>query len=434
MKFIKENLSEILIAKIKGNSDYPDITGKITFKQVNSKVNILVNLQNLPENKFLGFHIHKGNTCTGNDEDEFKDVGKHYNPSRSSHPEHAGDLPILYTADGNITTVFETNKFTLDEIKDKTIIIHEQADDFKSQPAGNSGEKIACGEITEFKLKESKMKFLKENELDELSFSEMIKDAKERGVKTEDIFEINSNSILMNPDEYLLNYSKDHNLKTLGDLNDLKDKTLIAVKNGRLPHKQVLLNYLNQATKKFNYDKIPPATLNGNLSDGKHRAMLAKLLNIKLPVLKENNIFNIEDQLNEILEIKTKKDHKIIKENIEKYKHFIIASNDMFEDYFKDEIGLKKDINPYEFIFFTNNPDNIGLEYDGWSYVIENLDAHDISVNDLKSIIIDEDGFIKSDNLVSILKAGRIKKRYLESSNQLKDMAKHNKKKQKGKG
>lgn len=136
----------------------------------------------------------------------------------------------------------------------------------------------------------------------------------------------------------------------------------------------------------------------------------------------------------ENLDESSKKDHKIIKESIEKYKHFIIASNDMFEDYFKDEIGLKKDINPYEFIFFTNNPDNIGLKYDDWSYIIENLDGYDMSVNDLKSIIVDEDGFIKSDYLVFILRTGGIKKRYLESSNQLKDMAKHNKKKQKGKG
>ena len=126
---------------------------------------------------------------------------------------------------------------------------------------------------------------------------------------------------------------------------------------------------------------------------------------------------------------------KILKESIERYKHFIIASTDMFEDYFKDEIGLKKDINPYEFIFFTNNPDDIGLKYDDWAYIIKNiLDINDISVNDLKSIVIDEEGFIKLDNLVYILRTGRIKKSYLESSNQLKDMAKYAKKRQKGKG
>ena len=41
------------------------------------------------------------------------------------------------------------NKFTVNEIIGRTVIIHSQPDDFTTQPSGNSGKKIACGEITE---------------------------------------------------------------------------------------------------------------------------------------------------------------------------------------------------------------------------------------------------------------------------------------------
>jgi len=43
-----------------------------------------------------------------------------------------------------------TNRFNLSEIIGKTIIIHSSVDDFTTQPAGNSGTKIACGEIRRF--------------------------------------------------------------------------------------------------------------------------------------------------------------------------------------------------------------------------------------------------------------------------------------------
>ena len=147
MKLILESVQKFAKANILGSTKYPNIVGEVIFRQLDNEVRIKVDLKNLPESSFLGFHIHKNGDCSGNDKDEFKNVGKHYNPSRASHPEHAGDLPLLYTSDGKISTTFETDKFTVDEIIGKAIIIHSQRDDFKSQPAGDSGEKIACGVI-----------------------------------------------------------------------------------------------------------------------------------------------------------------------------------------------------------------------------------------------------------------------------------------------
>ena len=134
-------------AKIEGNSEYNTLSGTINFKQVGDQVRVIIDLENLPKSKFLGFHIHAKGDCSGNDEDEFKNVGKHYNPSRAQHPDHAGDLTSIYSSNGRIHQEFETNKFTVDEIIGKSVIIHSDRDDFKSQPSGDSGDKIACGTI-----------------------------------------------------------------------------------------------------------------------------------------------------------------------------------------------------------------------------------------------------------------------------------------------
>jgi len=78
----------------------------------------------------------------------FPQSGTHYNPNNCPHPYHAGDMPPLFGADGYAFLSFVTSRFTANEVIGKTIIIHSQPDDFKTQPSGDSGEKIACGVIT----------------------------------------------------------------------------------------------------------------------------------------------------------------------------------------------------------------------------------------------------------------------------------------------
>ena len=92
-------------------------------------------------------HIHEGAECYGNNHDPFADAGMHYNPYDCAHPYHAGDLPPLFSAHGIAWEAVLTDRFTVEEIIDRTVIIHAMPDDFKSQPSGNSGEKIACGVI-----------------------------------------------------------------------------------------------------------------------------------------------------------------------------------------------------------------------------------------------------------------------------------------------
>lgn len=141
------------VAYIKGSSSYPDLNGTVGFYQTDYGVLVEAELFNLPVTEGIcrkdvfAFHIHKGASCRGNAEDEFADVGTHYNPNGCFHPYHAGDMPPLFAAGKRCFLSFLTDRFTINEIIGKTVIIHSGPDDFTTQPSGNAGEKIACGEI-----------------------------------------------------------------------------------------------------------------------------------------------------------------------------------------------------------------------------------------------------------------------------------------------
>ena len=56
-------------------------------------------------------------------------------------------MPPLFGVNGNALLIFMTDRFSIEEIIGKTVIIHRKPNDFATQPSGNSGEKIACGVI-----------------------------------------------------------------------------------------------------------------------------------------------------------------------------------------------------------------------------------------------------------------------------------------------
>lgn len=101
-------------------------------------------LPNVNETGLFGFHIHQGGDCSGAG---FSGTEGHYNPAGQTHPEHAGDLPPLLSCQGNAYLSVRTNRFSMNEIIGRTVVIHSDPDDFHSQPAGNAGKKIACGVI-----------------------------------------------------------------------------------------------------------------------------------------------------------------------------------------------------------------------------------------------------------------------------------------------
>lgn len=134
-------------AYLHGSSHYPDLKGIVLIYSMGNLSLVLVSVQGLMGSGFHGLHIHEGTKCLGNAQDEFAQAGQHYNPTNEEHPNHAGDLPPLLANDGFAFSAFVTDRFKPEEVEGKTIIIHAMPDDFHSQPAGDSGMKIACGVI-----------------------------------------------------------------------------------------------------------------------------------------------------------------------------------------------------------------------------------------------------------------------------------------------
>ena len=135
------------VAQIQGGVEVPQLTGCVEFYQENGCVSIVARVSGLPrgsETGFFGFHIHTGDGCTQND---FADTGGHYNPANAPHPSHAGDLPPLLYCKGRAYLKVATDRFSIKDILGRTVVIHSMADDFRTQPAGNAGTKIACGVI-----------------------------------------------------------------------------------------------------------------------------------------------------------------------------------------------------------------------------------------------------------------------------------------------
>lgn len=140
-------------ANIQGGPEHPALRGRVLFYQTAFGVIVSCEMSGLPTTSevckapIFALHIHSGGSCTGTEADPFSDALTHYNPKDCPHPYHAGDLPPLFGSNGVAFSSFLTNRFSVSEVIGKAIIIHSRPDDFGSQPAGNAGEKIACGEI-----------------------------------------------------------------------------------------------------------------------------------------------------------------------------------------------------------------------------------------------------------------------------------------------
>ena len=135
--------------------------GTATFKQEGNGVKITLNLKNLPEGDHA-VHIHQHAVC---DAPDFKGAGGHFNPDMKQHGlqnpmgHHNGDLPKNLTVgvEGTVNTSFTVDYLSLgtNDPNDilanggTAIMIHDKADDMKTDPTGNAGNRIACGVITE---------------------------------------------------------------------------------------------------------------------------------------------------------------------------------------------------------------------------------------------------------------------------------------------
>jgi superoxide dismutase, Cu-Zn family len=134
--------------------------GTATFQQEKTKLVIKVNLKNLPVGEHA-VHIHAKALC---DAPDFKTAGGHFNPETKQHGtlnpmgHHAGDLPQnIMIGEGHVgQATFKVDYLSLDPASPNSILanggtsimVHEKADDMKTDPTGNAGNRIACGVIT----------------------------------------------------------------------------------------------------------------------------------------------------------------------------------------------------------------------------------------------------------------------------------------------
>lgn len=107
---------------------------------------VVAKVWGLPESEagFFALHIHEGNSCAGAGHPL---TGDHYNPERAAHPRHAGDLPPLLSSGGRAFMAVLTGRFRVEDVIGRTVVIHSGPDDFRTQPSGGAGSKIACGVI-----------------------------------------------------------------------------------------------------------------------------------------------------------------------------------------------------------------------------------------------------------------------------------------------
>ncbi len=136
----------------KGNT----VTGEVTFSTRGNAVQVAGEVRGLAPNSEHGFHIHEKGDCSSGDG---MSTGGHFNPTAKAHgahdhsEHHTGDLASL-KADANGVARFSYTSTTLTvgqgttDVVGRGLIVHRDPDDFKTQPTGNSGPRLACGVIT----------------------------------------------------------------------------------------------------------------------------------------------------------------------------------------------------------------------------------------------------------------------------------------------
>jgi len=142
--------AEARLLPTKGNTT----AGTVSFVQSGDKVRITAEVSGLTPGREHGFHIHEAGDCSSGDGMSAKG---HFNPYAKPHghastERHAGDMPNLKAdANGKASMTADLDVITVApgpaSVIGRGLIVHVQPDDYKSQPVGNAGARMACAVI-----------------------------------------------------------------------------------------------------------------------------------------------------------------------------------------------------------------------------------------------------------------------------------------------
>lgn len=135
-----------------------NVSGTAVFTEENGEVTMRADLSGLTEGTHA-IHLHENADCSAEDGSS---AGGHWNPTFEEHGEwgdpdgyHRGDIGNFEAdSDGNATVEFSTDQWCIgcddntENIVGQAVVVHEGVDDYTSQPSGDAGTRIACGEIT----------------------------------------------------------------------------------------------------------------------------------------------------------------------------------------------------------------------------------------------------------------------------------------------
>lgn len=142
----------VSLAPTQGNT----AAGMLVVTDTANAIRITGRLSGLPADRRLGFHVHETGDCSAPDASS---AGEHFNPTQQPHGDpgetlsHVGDMPNLDVDAEGIAEVDVTVDGVLVDapaarsVRQRALIVHASPDDYKTQPSGASGDRIACGVI-----------------------------------------------------------------------------------------------------------------------------------------------------------------------------------------------------------------------------------------------------------------------------------------------